>query len=823
MKLLVLNLKQAFRNLRKNTWQTLISVLGMVLGVVCLSFSLNWLYNEMNYDAFRPDYRDIYQVIGCSNEDSLSYVQGKKPSGVGLSAPYPVYENIREALSEDVRISLVRDMTWSSVWKDMDGNELFCQNSYAVHPDFADIFGLKSVEGDVRTVLKTTDQMVISESRAKQLFGDSSAIGRKLRLETNYFLPDGVQEYTIGAIIADVPHKLTNMPVEFLIPFPKGVLDTDWNNYNYMLFLKTSDRKATEAILRKTGVKDQPIWESHWGLAAIKTVHVLYLRGGTDSEVWKGLIYPLAFTAVSLLLLLSALFNYIAILTSLFLNRMREYNLRISMGGSYRTNRVWLWTEVCIIWIFVSFLALIVQEWVTYFANIPEASIGIYRMLSMSIITLLCLLLLGSVYPLYRLKQTYKARFNGVYRVATVNKGLLLVQLVVCPLLLFVLFNAYRQMHSIFTADMGFKTENILRIQTSHSGDSRYNKFGRLFYELEDRLNGAQSPHIMEALAMQSDLFEGIGYSMRSSDMIGGFDVDRPRTYFRILTLPYKTRDFFDLNVAEGEWFSAPGHEAEEEVILNPEVVANLGIPDWAERHLTRKGERFNEQTQMREPVITPLKVRGVVSFRTKSLHTNQQPLFISCSPDGRTNHGAQWNHNAIYVKYVPGHEAEARADIRKIMLDVGVPEDIIVIERMRDRILSLYDEEQNYLNVFTVITVGSVLITLFGVLSMVLYTLRLQRRSIAIRRVFGATFGTICRLYLRGYVLYTVLGCVIAYPVGSLIMDWWLEGYDVRVSVGWWQGVVVLALMLLLVTLVVLLQIRRVMRENPADVVKSE
>ena len=821
MKLLVLNLKQAFRNLRKNTWQTLISVLGMVMGVVCLSFSLNWLYNEVTYDAFRPDYREIYQVKGCSNEDSLSYVQGKRAGNNGLSLPYPAYEQIRELLPKDIKMSLVRDMTWGAPLNDLDGNELFYQNSYAVYPDFVCIFGLRSVRGDAQAVLQTSDQMVVTESKAKQLFGDSCAIGRKLRLESPYFLPGKTQEYTIGAIIADASNALTNMPLEFLIPFPREVIDREWNNHNYKLFLKTSDRKAAEAVLRQIGVKSQPVWQYHWGLTPIRTVHIL--KGEDESYLWKGLVYPLAFTGVSLLLLLSALFNYIAILSSLFLNRMREYNLRISVGGSFRTNRAWLWTEVGITWIFVSFLALVAQEWVTYFADIPTASIGIYRMLSMSLVALLCLLLLGSSYPLYRLKQTYKARFNGVYRSATVNKGLLLLQLVVCPLLVFVLFNAYRQMYSIFTADLGFKTDHILRIQTSKSGDNRYNHFGKLFYELEDRLNGAQSPHIVEALAMQSDLFEGIGSSTRSSERIGGLDADQPEAFYRILTLPYKTRDFFDLNVAEGEWFSAPGHMTEEEVILNPENVSNLGIPDWQDRQLTLKNEWFNAQTQTWEQAITPLKVRGVVSFRTHSLHTPQQPLFISCSPDGRTNHGAQWNHNAIYVKCVPGHEAEARADIRKIMLDAGVSEDIIVIERMRDRVLSLYDEEQNYLNVFTVITVGSVLITLFGVLSMILYTLRLQRRSIAIRRVYGADFGAIGRLYLRGYVLYTLLGCAIAYPVGAVVMDWWLEGYDVRVSVGWWQGVVVLALMLLLVTLVVLLQIRRVMRENPADVVKSE
>jgi putative ABC transport system permease protein len=252
--------------------------------------------------------------------------------------------------------------------------------------------------------------------------------------------------------------------------------------------------------------------------------------------------------------------------------------------------------------------------------------------------------------------------------------------------------------------------------------------------------------------------------------------------------------------------------------------VEALHLQDYATRTLKAQSNSFWDTELNRwNTKVVPLRISGVVSFRTKSLHQVQEPLLIYCSPDGRTNHGGQWNHNAIYVKHKPGQEAGARQEIVKVLKEFGLSDEAIEITRMSDHVLKFYEKEQNYLNVFTVIVLGSVLITLFGVLSMILYVLRLQRRNIAIRRVFGATFGDICRQYLRSYLGYTVLGCVLAYPVGKMVMDWWLEGYDVRVSVGWLQGLAVFVLMLLLVASVVIVQIYRVTRENPANVVKSE
>ena len=60
MGLWIQNFKQALRGLRHQGWQAVVSVAGLAVSIVCLTFSVNWLWTETHYDSFRPDYEGLY-------------------------------------------------------------------------------------------------------------------------------------------------------------------------------------------------------------------------------------------------------------------------------------------------------------------------------------------------------------------------------------------------------------------------------------------------------------------------------------------------------------------------------------------------------------------------------------------------------------------------------------------------------------------------------------------------------------------------------------------------------------------------------------------
>ena len=51
MGLWIQNFKQALRGLRHQGWQAVVSVAGLAVSIVCLTFSVNWLWTETHYDS----------------------------------------------------------------------------------------------------------------------------------------------------------------------------------------------------------------------------------------------------------------------------------------------------------------------------------------------------------------------------------------------------------------------------------------------------------------------------------------------------------------------------------------------------------------------------------------------------------------------------------------------------------------------------------------------------------------------------------------------------------------------------------------------------
>ena len=55
-------LKIAFRNILKHKIQSIISIVGLAIGLACFALSTFWIQYEMTYDSFHKDAECIYLV-----------------------------------------------------------------------------------------------------------------------------------------------------------------------------------------------------------------------------------------------------------------------------------------------------------------------------------------------------------------------------------------------------------------------------------------------------------------------------------------------------------------------------------------------------------------------------------------------------------------------------------------------------------------------------------------------------------------------------------------------------------------------------------------
>ena len=783
MRMFIVNLTQAIRNLVRYKWQTLISVVGLTFGLVCLAFSVNWFWYETHYESFRTDYDQLYQLKR----------KAKDPASGEVGAYFPclLTDVLRRGLTTAEGVTMF-DGPMRSGESQVNGTVMDIGSYMNVQPDYFDVMGQPLLYGDRRTALTQPGQVVVSRSLAERVFSTPNAVGQRLEI-------DGTP-YTVAGVTSDVPahsHLQADLYFSYEAANPRDAWR--WNNGQVELVLRTSDPAATARELAALPLPEEmtSIWDIDYFLLPLS-------RSMTQIEpatFWTDFLYPVAFTAVSALLVLSALFNYIFILTTQMAGRLREYKLRISLGGTFGTNAAWLLTEVGVLQVVVVVLSAAALELTSYFSGMPDVCATIYRAWGLCLVPYFVLVALGLVYPLWNLRRLYKAQFAG-RAVRPQRQGpMLVVQLTVCVLLLFVFWGAGRQFRLMLDGNLGFTTEHILHV------DNRKGALDDVFYDVPQAIRSEGTACVDDAIAVSSDFFGRTGFRGASGQRIGLDDESLRDSVVAFMDVYPGVFRFFDVKPVSGRLFSEQV-DGQMEFILSPEAQRTLHLQHYAGRELSFDGQ--------------PARVVGVVDLARTSFHKAPDAIIYYRLPEGQVDE-MNPRHEALYVKYKPGMRAEAEQAVARVLKKYEVPADRVEVTSFREYIRSFYETELRYYRLFSVLMTGSVLITLFGVVSMSMYTMRMHRRSIAIRRVYGADFRSLARHYLGGYVGVSLLAAVIAYPVGLYAMTEWLKAYTERVEVGWLQGVAVLAVVVLIVVAVVLWQVRRVMGDNPADVVRSE
>ena len=138
------------------------------------------------------------------------------------------------------------------------------------------------------------------------------------------------------------------------------------------------------------------------------------------------------------------------------------------------------------------------------------------------------------------------------------------------------------------------------------------------------------------------------------------------------------------------------------------------------------------------------------------------------------------------------------------------------------DLISDTYEKEQNYLTLYTILAIVGFGIAFFGLLTLVSADLQRQRRSLAIRRIFGANYAVCLRQTLRLYSIVTTLGTIIGLCIGFYLMTMWLETYSTTITLGWEQPLCIALAIALLVIALVAWKVRQCFREKPAMVIKA-
>jgi putative ABC transport system permease protein len=133
------------------------------------------------------------------------------------------------------------------------------------------------------------------------------------------------------------------------------------------------------------------------------------------------------------------------------------------------------------------------------------------------------------------------------------------------------------------------------------------------------------------------------------------------------------------------------------------------------------------------------------------------------------------------------------------------------------------YVAEEKMLTVFTYFSGLTILIACLGLFGLATFTTGQRTKEIGIRKVLGASVGSIILLLSRDFLRLVIVAFVLAVPLAWYAMDKWLQDFAYRIGIGWWVFALAGGLALLVALLTVSYQSVKAGLTNPVKSLRTE
>ena len=177
------------------------------------------------------------------------------------------------------------------------------------------------------------------------------------------------------------------------------------------------------------------------------------------------------------------------------------------------------------------------------------------------------------------------------------------------------------------------------------------------------------------------------------------------------------------------------------------------------------------------------------------------------------------------FVMEIIGDHAEARKAIHEVVDEWRNGE---LVDPFADGFIDDFYRDalkpaKNNMRLLEIFMLLAVLISLLGLIAMSTYYAGENAKSIAVRKVFGGTVESETWRTVKEYMVLVAVACVIAVPLAVWAAQRYLDGFIVRLENYSWIFVVAVVISLVMAFLSVLWQTLKAARTNPAEALKKE
>ncbi|MBR3030747.1 MAG: ABC transporter permease [Bacteroidales bacterium] len=670
-----------------------------------------------------------------------------------------------------------------------DGEVLY---GAGVDRSFFDMFpNYHFVEGDA-DVISSDSNVIVSESFARR---NDISVGDNIKL--------GENEQTVGAILKD-PDGTVFQYYEVFLPVElyKDSFEPFDNFGSAITFLKVQPGTDRGVLYDKLETLCKKVYPDIYGQSFFDRLELfrfdeLFFRD-TEKLFRHGDLRTIrVLLLVGLLLLLSAIFNYVNLSVALTGKRAKEMAVR-QLSGASKGRIVTKYMGESILFTAVCFgMGLLLAEAfcpiMNRLLNYPDIPIRIawspgYILAYIGIILLVgavCGIIPAAIAGRYNALEVMKGGFRRKTKMVF-SKVFIVIQNALAVILIALAITMEAQMH---------KTQN----RPMHCNIT--DKFNLSFITMED-----QTPlkDALERLPFVKRIGKCAG--VPGSNPGGQYSTTRDGKdiLYRLYRMDSTAFRMFDFEIIED--YNAPVFNS---VWFSDESFAATGFDD--DYHdVSVLSQRTNGCDQL----------AGVFkAFPTNSANMGEEEhaIISVVRPEDI------WVGS--FLIETSGDRKEAQSKIMEVYEEYAKEREVYLNypSWVDESIEAAWKPARNNMRLVELFTLLSIIISLLGLLAMSTYYADEKSRDIAVRKVFGGTVDTEALHTIRDYMALVGIACTIGIPIAVYVAQEYLKDFIYRLEGYWWIFVVAVVITLVISMLSVLWQTLKAARTNPAEELKKE
>ncbi len=778
--------KIAFANLIQSRVYSLISISSLSIGLAVCILLLLYVSHELSYDRYHEKSDDIYRLC-----------QEVHPYQAPGTAQY-LADNLPEIKS------FARILPRDNILVKVD-NEMFKEDMVAwVDAELFDIFSFEFVMGSAANSFQQPGTAVLTEESARKYFGDENPIGKMFKVSSEY-------DYTVVGVIKDIPQN-SHFTFDLFLTLADGnmMFGDDWMEswgwWNFLIYFEMSDNfsqtdleaKITE-LMKSHNVTGAPV--TQFTVQNIKDIHLYSSHFLNDIQPQNSITYVLIFSAIGLLILLIACFNYINLLTANATTRVTEIGVRKTFGAS-RTQLAMQYVSESMIVFFISFCIslILVRLSLPLFNELSGKELSFYFLANvnilMSLLSMMIVLgVLAGWYPAFvlssyspvKVMKSSKSGFGSGFQIRKILVGAqftIVIVLIACATVML------RQISFIQEKELGFDKEAVLTSIFDFGDEAKYNTLKQALLN-ESFVSGVSVASRIPSGSLSNEgrvRLEGQADGIAISYVHVTFD------YFRTL----------GIEPVQGRLFSSEFKtDATEAVILNEAAVKSIGI----------QGNPIGQTLKCNWPKSDRIIVGIIDDIYFESLYNKVKPVVYVI------DYSMAYH---LIVKVKPSDLAGSKNALTEVCQSI-YPDEVIEFAFLDQILEQRYQKESKTFQLMGFFAVLAIFLACMGLLGVASFMMASRTKEIGIRKVNGATISEIMQMLNISFVKWMIIAFIIATPIAYYGMNKWLESFAYKTALSWWIFVFAGFISLVIVLLTVSGLSYSTARRNPVEALRYE